>query len=51
MIKWFEAEALWRFEAIIQEEENEGLDPGGSRKSERVDVSRPATRLSMVFGG
>lgn len=49
-MKWFEAGVLWRFMARIQEEENEGLDLGGRRRSKRVDGWRLCMRLPVGFG-
>lgn len=36
--------------AIFQEEENEGLDSGGSRKRKRVDGLKLCMRFSLGFG-
>lgn len=50
IMKWFEAGVSWRFMARIQEEENEGLDSGGRRRSKRVDGWRLCMRLPVGFG-
>ena len=49
-MKWFEARISWRFMAVIQEEENEGLDSGGKAGKVRMDGLRPSMGFSMGFG-
>lgn len=49
-MKWFETRLSWRFMAVIQEEEKEGLDLGGKPGKVRMDGLRPSTGFSMAFG-